>query len=178
MAERGEMERQDLNQHKALRRFLLGWICIFTVVALGQAKTSAKPQKESLNFGGEKRTYYVFSPSGFTAPAPLLLLLHGSGHDGMSLIDPWRVLHQTVLLRAVHQLLLPDIKVLFIGQRFDRQVFRGGSAMHRRTQVRQSYSTNIREWNFESRAGRRSFQLLENSLDQVMMLPASAFVEV
>jgi predicted esterase len=50
----------------------------------------AKPQKLTFEFGGAQRTYYLFipdKPGG--SPMPLLLLLHGSGHNGKSLIDPW-----------------------------------------------------------------------------------------
>ena len=58
------------------------------------ARTSAEPHRETLRFDGENRVYYVFVPSGLAAPAPALLLLHGSGRNGMSLINPWRGLAQ------------------------------------------------------------------------------------
>ncbi|SPF33008.1 Poly(3-hydroxybutyrate) depolymerase (modular protein) [Candidatus Sulfotelmatobacter kueseliae] len=64
------------------------------VAGLSLAQTGAKPAKETLNFGGEGRTYYVFAPSGLSEPAPVILLLHGSGHDGLSLIDSWQELAQ------------------------------------------------------------------------------------
>ena len=48
--------------------------------------------KQTLQTEGRTHTYYVFAPESATAKAPLLVLLHGSGHDGRSLIDPWRVL--------------------------------------------------------------------------------------
>jgi poly(3-hydroxybutyrate) depolymerase len=76
------------------RRWFVGLMCVFALVSLGLAKTTAKPKKETLTFGGKSRIYYVFAPSGLTAPAPAILLLHGSGHDGMSLIDPWKGLAQ------------------------------------------------------------------------------------
>jgi len=89
------MERQgQLQRQKGIRQFLIGWACALAMAAPSQAETAAKPQKETLSFGGESRTYYVFTPSGLAAPAPLLLLLHGSGHDGVSLIDPWQGLAQ------------------------------------------------------------------------------------
>jgi poly(3-hydroxybutyrate) depolymerase len=77
-----------------MRHLLIGLISVLAITSLSWAKSNAKPQKETLNFGGKKRTYYVFAPPGLTAPAPLLLLLHGSSHDGMSLIDPWKGLAQ------------------------------------------------------------------------------------
>jgi poly(3-hydroxybutyrate) depolymerase len=78
-----------------MRRFLIGWwACVLLVVALSLAETGTKSQKETLTFGPESRTYYVFTPSGRSGPAPLLLLLHGSGQDGKSLIDVWQELAQ------------------------------------------------------------------------------------
>jgi poly(3-hydroxybutyrate) depolymerase len=67
---------------------------VFAIVTSSLAKTGAKPQKETLSFDAKIRTYYVFAPTGLAAPAPVLLLLHGSGQDGMSLIEPWRGLAQ------------------------------------------------------------------------------------
>ena len=50
----------------------------------------AKVQKLTFGSGGVTRSYFLFIPEKAAAgPAPLLLLLHGSGHDGKSLIDPW-----------------------------------------------------------------------------------------
>jgi poly(3-hydroxybutyrate) depolymerase len=50
----------------------------------------AKVQKLTLEFGGATRTYYLFVPDKPAGgSAPLLLLLHGSGRNGKTLIDPW-----------------------------------------------------------------------------------------
>src|SRR5882724_3457188 len=49
-----------------------------------------KVAKESLVSNKKKRTYYLFVPAGIKAPAPLIVLLHGSGRDGFSLIDKWK----------------------------------------------------------------------------------------
>jgi poly(3-hydroxybutyrate) depolymerase len=52
-----------------------------------------KPTRETLNVEGQKRTYYLFVPaSASQKPAPLVVLLHGSGRDGRSLIDSWQSL--------------------------------------------------------------------------------------
>jgi poly(3-hydroxybutyrate) depolymerase len=56
------------------------------------AFAAAKPEKHSITSLGTDRTYYTFVPEKLTAPAPLLLLLHGSGRDGMSQIDEWKTL--------------------------------------------------------------------------------------
>ena len=61
-------------------------------VILGVPRVAAEGKVEHLTFGsgGATRSYYLFIPDKAGAgPAPLLLLLHGSGHDGKSLIDPW-----------------------------------------------------------------------------------------
>jgi len=73
-------------------RFILS--CFFTLLTLlSSATAKAKPAKERVDFGGKQRTYWVFAPDNVgDSPAPLLLLLHGSGHDGMSLVNPWKSL--------------------------------------------------------------------------------------
>jgi predicted esterase len=82
MVGQGEVQLQT-----GMRRFLSA--CAFVLIAFSFASASARPQKQTLSFSGEKRTYYLFAPSALVGPAPLILLLHGSGHDGMSLIEPW-----------------------------------------------------------------------------------------
>jgi len=46
---------------------------------------------ETLTYDGHPHGYFLFIPAA-AQNAPLLMLLHGSGHDGKSLIDPWRKL--------------------------------------------------------------------------------------
>jgi TonB family protein len=60
---------------------------------------TAQPEKQTITFEGKERVYYIFVPEKLaavpekqSAPAPLLLLLHGSGRDGMSQIEQWRTL--------------------------------------------------------------------------------------
>src|SRR4030095_16175013 len=45
---------------------------------------------DTITSGGRKRSYYLFVPDTVKAPAPLVVLLHGSGHNGRSLIDQWQ----------------------------------------------------------------------------------------
>jgi poly(3-hydroxybutyrate) depolymerase len=45
---------------------------------------------DTITSGGQKRSYYLFVPDTVKAPAPLVVLLHGSGHNGRSLIDKWQ----------------------------------------------------------------------------------------
>ena len=49
-------------------------------------------QKEITNLGGKARAYYLFVPDKLSKdqPAPLILLLHGSGRNGFSLVDKWK----------------------------------------------------------------------------------------
>lgn len=51
---------------------------------------AAKPEKQTITSMGTERTYYTFVPEKLTSPAPLMLLLHGSGRDGMSQINEWK----------------------------------------------------------------------------------------
>jgi poly(3-hydroxybutyrate) depolymerase len=48
--------------------------------------------KESIRSQGKERPYYLFVPKGLSpaAPAPLIVLLHGSGRNGMSLVEKWK----------------------------------------------------------------------------------------
>lgn len=54
------------------------------------ASGTAKPQKQTISFDGKPRIYYIYVPDKLSGPAPLILLLHGSGRDGMSQIDAWK----------------------------------------------------------------------------------------
>lgn len=67
-------------------------IALLFLLALSSAVASAaaKPEKQTLTSEGKERVYYTFVPEKLTAPAPLLLLLHGSGRDGMSQINEWK----------------------------------------------------------------------------------------
>ena len=66
---------------------------LFLLVLSSIATLAAtKPEKQIITSLGGERTYYTFVPEKLTTPAPLLLLLHGSGRDGMSQIDEWKAL--------------------------------------------------------------------------------------
>src|SRR5580692_10959772 len=67
-------------------------LTLFCVLALISSFASAavKPEKQTLTSQGKERTYYTLTPENLTGPAPLLLLLHGSGRDGMSQINEWK----------------------------------------------------------------------------------------
>lgn len=50
--------------------------------------------KESIRSQGKERTYYLFVPDKISplTPAPLIVVLHGSGRNGMSLVEKWKEL--------------------------------------------------------------------------------------
>jgi len=73
------------------------WSCVATafglllvVPSLAATATPEKVIKDSVVSNRKKRSFYVFAPDSAKAPAPLIVLLHGSGRDGMSLIDKWK----------------------------------------------------------------------------------------
>jgi len=63
-------------------------VCSFcaTILVHGQKIT-----KESFRSGEKERTYYLFVPDKVRSsePAPLVILLHGSGRNGLSLVEKW-----------------------------------------------------------------------------------------
>src|SRR5260370_15465135 len=63
------------------------------LVALSAAAT-AKISREAFASGGRSRSYYVAASKRLDPgkPAPLVILLHGSGRDGSSLVEKWEVL--------------------------------------------------------------------------------------
>jgi poly(3-hydroxybutyrate) depolymerase len=70
-----------------VRPFIL---TVALAVALS-AQTADKVSKETFGSGGHTRTYYLLVPgkAKANAPAPLVVLLHGSGRDGKSLTSWW-----------------------------------------------------------------------------------------
>ena len=56
-----------------------------------------KPERRSIEYMGNERSFHLFVPEHAEdgGPLPLLLLLHGSGRDGMSLMDKWLKLAAT-----------------------------------------------------------------------------------
>ncbi|HEX7317159.1 MAG TPA: dienelactone hydrolase family protein [Pyrinomonadaceae bacterium] len=80
-----------------MRRLLL--LVLFIVVLSPVASAAAGDDKEKIVKStvmseGKKRTYYLFVPEGVSKekPAPLLVLLHGSGHNGKLLVEHWQKL--------------------------------------------------------------------------------------
>ena len=72
----------------------LALVALVLVAASAAAATPGKITKESFKFGDRTVTYYLFVPKNITAPgsAPMIVLLHGSGRDGSTLVEPWKKL--------------------------------------------------------------------------------------
>ena len=56
------------------------------------ASAADKVVKESIESQKKKRTIYLFVPESIKpgTPAPLVVLLHGSGRNGLTLVDKWK----------------------------------------------------------------------------------------
>ena len=76
-----------------MKPLLSAGLIILAFLAVAQA-ASAKSEiiKDALLFEGKKRTYYLFVPAGVSdkTPAPLVVTLHGSGRNGLSLVEKWK----------------------------------------------------------------------------------------
>lgn len=68
---------------------ILAFLILFTPALSAQDKSN-KIVKESIVSNQKKRTYYLLVPASVTGPAPLVVLLHGSGRNGLSLVEKWK----------------------------------------------------------------------------------------
>jgi len=61
---------------------------------LFQSRAADKISQEKLDSQGKKRTYYLMVPDSSKAASsvPLIVLLHGSGRNGLSLMEKWKEL--------------------------------------------------------------------------------------
>ena len=68
------------------------FILLVLLLACGSASVMAqKITKETIVSESKKRTYYIYVPKRVTSssPVPLIVLLHGSNHVGLSLAEKW-----------------------------------------------------------------------------------------
>lgn len=73
-------------------RIMKRLILLFPIMLLATPIFGQQVQKEVTRLGTKSRAYYLFVPDKLTKeqPVPLLLLLHGSGRNGFSLVDKWK----------------------------------------------------------------------------------------
>jgi poly(3-hydroxybutyrate) depolymerase len=62
------------------------------ITFLAHPVSSQEISKELITSNGKKRAYYLFVPEKLNpaAPSPLIVLLHGSGRNGLSLVEKWK----------------------------------------------------------------------------------------
>jgi predicted esterase len=72
----------------------LGWALLALPMLFLQPRAADRITKESLESQGKKRAYYLMVPDAAksSASAPLIVLLHGSGRNGLSLMEKWKEL--------------------------------------------------------------------------------------
>jgi predicted esterase len=60
--------------------------------ALGNPLTAStsKIRQQTIEFNGKKRVYYLYVPENVASKPPLIVTLHGSGRDGLSLVEKWK----------------------------------------------------------------------------------------
>jgi poly(3-hydroxybutyrate) depolymerase len=70
------------------------WIFLALPLLTIQGLAADKIVKETFDSQGKKRAYYLFVPSSVktSASVPLIVLLHGSGRNGLSLVEKWKEL--------------------------------------------------------------------------------------
>lgn len=69
---------------------LLAALLLLSITATSAAKDDIT--KELITSNGKTRAYYLYVPSTIkpASPAPLILMLHGSGRTGTSLVEKWK----------------------------------------------------------------------------------------
>jgi poly(3-hydroxybutyrate) depolymerase len=77
---------------RPVRLFLVAMLALLFGLSAASAATPGKITKERFDYGGRSISYYLFVPKSLSAqaPAPVILLLHGSGRNGSSLAEPWK----------------------------------------------------------------------------------------
>jgi poly(3-hydroxybutyrate) depolymerase len=68
------------------------FITAFLLLCFFPAAAKDDITKELITVNGKARAYYLYVPSSIKAgsPAPLIVMLHGSGRVGMSLVEKWK----------------------------------------------------------------------------------------
>jgi poly(3-hydroxybutyrate) depolymerase len=69
-------------------RIPLAIALLLVAVSCGSAKDDIT--KELIKSNGKERAYYLYVPSTIKGPAPLIVMLHGSGRNGVTLVEKWK----------------------------------------------------------------------------------------
>jgi poly(3-hydroxybutyrate) depolymerase len=63
---------------------------LLLVVSFSTAAAKDDITKELMKSNGQTRAYYLYVPSTVKAPAPLIVMLHGSNRTGVTLVEKWK----------------------------------------------------------------------------------------
>ena len=65
-------------------------ILLLLLVSFSPALAKDDITKELITSNGKQRPYYLYVPSTVKAPAPLIIMLHGSNRTGVTLVEKWK----------------------------------------------------------------------------------------
>ena len=67
-------------------------LCTLLIVLAANPVSSQEISKELITSKGKTRVYYLFVPEKLNpaTPSPLIVMLHGSGRNGISLVEKWK----------------------------------------------------------------------------------------
>ncbi|MCP3962181.1 MAG: hypothetical protein GY719_30430 [bacterium] len=87
---------------------VFGLLVVVSILALPVQAAKVKVEEATFEFAGKQRTYFLYAPRSAEPdlPAPLVLLLHGSDRNGMSLLAKWKKLanKERIVLAAPNSL--------------------------------------------------------------------------
>src|SRR5215510_7827952 len=63
---------------------------LLLLISFSSAVAKDDIAKEMITSGGKTRPYYLYVPSTVKAPAPLIVMLHGSNRTGVTLVEKWK----------------------------------------------------------------------------------------
>jgi poly(3-hydroxybutyrate) depolymerase len=63
---------------------------ILLLICFSSAVAKDDITKELITSNGKTRPYYLYVPSTVKAPAPLIVMLHGSNRTGVTLVEKWK----------------------------------------------------------------------------------------
>ena len=80
----------NISPHNRRTSIVLSLLVVMSFASVSAA--NPKIEKQSFTSNNKKRTFYLFVPelSKPAEPVPLLLVFHGSGRNGLSLVEKWR----------------------------------------------------------------------------------------